>query len=318
MNPYDRGRTVTAKMKADGGIWTNEQSPVDPKRQLHRLWRTIDSDKLDDILFKSPANVRILDGISPESLSDILPSIKKSKRNTFPVYAVVSESDPDKIEIIDGFRRFSAVKLVPDAKLFVVVYKHLTQEEKEHFVKVSDIQREISLYEWGLDIKRFLDDQEKLGKKWLNKELTDIYPLSETKISTALSAIRLPIELVKELPTLNHVSATWTRSILSLKLDDETLIAVASSYTKPAKKEGEDIDAYATRVRNALLSAAKKIKMDRTVGADSTPLKTWEDMPKGIKATQTGAGTIKISISAKALTAAQKTKLRELLASFND
>lgn len=210
-------------------------------------WREliIDSKQANERCFKSPMNPRSTDFLNEESLSDILGGIRAAGENDYHVYAV--EHNDGKLEVLAGLRRTTAVQLSPGTKLklFVVKEEEIDQQTKRKLATTSDIYSEPSRFEWGLHIKKRIDQLVESGEEEPSLEqLAQYYGRTKTFIQQALRTVEIPESLVKKVGHPDYLSKSVANFFKEKKFSEEYCEELIDDFEVPARESEQSLEAY--------------------------------------------------------------------------
>lgn len=186
-------------------------------------WQTIDlpSEDVSRLTFKTTCNGRGSRLLKPSAVLDILPSIRKNKRNLFRIYALKHEDG--RFEILAGTRRAYCVSITPDAKLGVYYVEKLSDFDKIAISNIADKQDKPSPLDLGLSIVEWAKNLNEGEFSLRNAE--KVFDVSKSVIPDYMAFAGLPLELINLYPGLNYLKPQFMRKILSLKLSNEEIIS---------------------------------------------------------------------------------------------
>jgi hypothetical protein len=215
---------LIADKKAKEGVTYTTDSLIDGTPLTYQLIK-ISSNEINNRTFPSPFNHRASEYLSVSAVHDILPTIRKHKRNSKSAIGVMSGG---KIEILEGLRRRFAVTCVPGANYHVLVFDNMTEAEKSIRCSVSDIYTAPSVIDLGIKIIKYAEHYETINSKPLTvNDLSDVFFVSSGKISEARKFGLVNPDFYKLFPSLQSIGYKFMRSVLSLsklgsvELDDE-------------------------------------------------------------------------------------------------
>jgi hypothetical protein len=186
-------------------------------------WKTIDlpSEDVERLTFKTTCNGRGSTLLKPSAVLDILPSIRKNKRNLFRIYAL--KHDDGRYEILAGTRRAYCVSITPGAMLGIYYVEQLSDEDKIAISNIADKQDKPSPLDVGLSIVDWAKDL-KEGEFSL-RNASKVFGVSKTVIPDYMAFAGLPVELFNLYPGLRYLKPEFMRKILKLKLSNEEIIS---------------------------------------------------------------------------------------------
>jgi hypothetical protein len=178
------------------------------------------SNEIQSKTSKSTFNLRFEPLLNVNAVADILPSIREDKRNQKPVLAVGKLSE--KIEIIEGMRRTTAVSFVEGASLIGFAIEEPVDElDIQALAGVSDMYEKPTTIEFAI----FLKQHPKIAERSM-RDLHREYGYSVTTIARAKKVCEIPQELLALFPTAQSIPLV---SLLNLveKYDEDSLIEAA-------------------------------------------------------------------------------------------
>ncbi|KJV47235.1 chromosome partitioning protein ParB [Pantoea sp. BL1] len=220
-------------------------------------------------------NGRDQSGLTPESLRDIIRTIKLQQ--FFPAIGV---KRGDRIEILDGSRRRAAALHCKTGLDVLVTEVAITADEARRLAQDIQTAREHNLREVGM---RLLSLKE---SGLSQKEIAQSEGLSQAKVTRALQAASVPLELVTLFP--NHSELTYP-DYKTLLQAYEKLQEIGQSVEALIDTIGMDVDTVCARdglaedeVKNGILRLVRNgsqtlIQSPAKDKAVATPLWTFAD-----------------------------------------
>lgn len=205
--------------------------------------RYIDSKDIEDICVKSRFNKRSEKHLTKTSVLDLFDDIEEDKMNSVPAYGYLR---PDGIiEILAGLRRSFTVKLIPDAKLMILVSADLTGPEQmalsyssDEYRKPSNVDLAFAMHNYVIKVNSEKRQNEfKVGDE-LYDELQTVFKKSRGFINEHISFAKFPSELYDLFPDVSMINYVFLRKILTFK-NDELMVAALKSLV-PIQVEASD------------------------------------------------------------------------------
>ncbi|MFR0653795.1 ParB family protein [Pantoea sp. SIMBA_079] len=216
------------------------------KRALFSLQHVSARDVETKTFVVQETNGRDQSGLTPESLRDIIRTIKLQQ--FFPAIGV---KRGDRIEVLDGSRRRAAALLCKTGLSILVTDEDISAEEARRLAQDIQTAREHNLREVGLRLLAL--KQSGLSQK----EIAEQQGLSQAKVTRALQAASVPAELIMLFP--NHAELAYPDYKLLLQAY-EKLQEKQQSITTLVETISADIDDVAfeeglaeDEVKNAIL-----------------------------------------------------------------
>jgi ParB/RepB/Spo0J family partition protein len=170
-------------------------------------------------------NERDQDLLNIHGVADILPTIKKNKRNDFEAYA---RKQGNNFELADGSRRRRACVL-GNAALLLWVCDDLTDREMEYLSDTGNDHKQASVYERGLKYNRWLES----GRFTSASDIEREKGVARRTVTRCMNAGNLPKWLVEAFRTPNDMSVESAGKLHDLvtkrKIDIEVLKRRAES-----------------------------------------------------------------------------------------
>lgn len=143
-------------------------------------------------------NERNQELLNKHGVADILPDIKKNKRNDFEAFA---RKNGNNFELADGSRRRRAC-ILGNAALLLWVCDDLTDREMEYLSDSGNKHKQASVYERGLVYLRWLDE----GRYTSSAEISRERDVARRTVDRCLHAAKLPKWLIEAYRTPNDMS----------------------------------------------------------------------------------------------------------------
>lgn len=263
--------------------------------------RVIESESINETTYKSPYNKRSADHLSMGAVMDILPEIRRDKRNTHPAIGFVDKDG--NIEILGGMRRRKAVSLVEGGEFYVLACSTLDEKEKARIALTSDVYSEPTAVDIGFSICELRQQKAENGEAINRDELAEIFEISTGKVSECISFASLPSDLYSLFPSLSSISYRFLREAVKLhKAGEQQFRAVINEAISAGMRvaiNGSDtqdtIKARCKELETEFLILAKPFKKPQAV---KDPVTRWKDIKKikgvGIKTSRNGVISLKI------------------------
>jgi ParB/RepB/Spo0J family partition protein len=143
-------------------------------------------------------NERDQELLNEHGVADILPTIKRNKRNDFEAYA---RKIGNNFELADGSRRRRACVL-GKAALLLWVCDDLTDREMEYLSDTGNDHKQASVYERGLKYNRWLES----GRFTSASDIEREKGVARRTVTRCMNAAKLPKFLVEAFRTPNDMS----------------------------------------------------------------------------------------------------------------
>ncbi|ALU46166.1 hypothetical protein [Pseudoalteromonas rubra] len=222
----------------------------------------LDSAQVLEKTVKNQYNKRNDALLTRASLLDILPEIERDKRNTQPAIALQTG---DTFNILSGMRRRTAVSLVKDAKLVMLVAKSLSTADQRAFAFTSDVYKEPSFLDLGFTLTQFKTHMAEQGVSLSTAELAEEFEIATGKASEVMRFAALPNALYRPFPDLSLIQYRFMRQMIKLQsIHPEAFSAVVSTVREQLEttlsdpttlSEQSDVKKRTTAVQTAFLSA---------------------------------------------------------------
>lgn len=275
---YQRGTTKGAsllpapnlKVGEGGASWvspsTGEPIPFKEAR--------IKSGDVRSRITKCLYNKRDFSRLTPNSVSDIIPSIKEAKINRTPVVAV---KRPDGIfEVITGLRRSYAVSLCEDAELLIHYAESMSDADKQVLCNTSDLYNAPSLIDFGFTL---LEYKTSVGAEYSVRKAASVFGVDKSYISHAEFGASLPEALLSLYPSLDYISRRFVMKLMELKCDQATLVEAidglepvsSSGSFESVREEIAHLKKLSTALSNEIIS---RIKSKKSPNNSNKPLES--------------------------------------------
>ncbi|GEK08435.1 ParB N-terminal domain-containing protein [Pseudoalteromonas peptidolytica] len=197
-------------------------APSDPNRTIVLTCEIIPFSDIENKTTVFGQNRREQSLLSEKAVADILPAIKKDKRNLHPALCWRHDG---KLHVLSGSRRRKAC-LLAKADYVVLSSKDFNEEDAKTLAVSSDQYIAPSLWELGKaysDTKHALIQQ---GKKGSYREIAAIEGVSHTAVADALKAFEsIPVEVLKYYPTANHLGREAAKKLIAAKQEQPQFFA---------------------------------------------------------------------------------------------
>jgi len=251
-----------------------EKSPVHKNKTI--VWEplTLPSKDLLSKVRKMRYNKRSFKDLNESAVSDILPSIRKSKCNSVAVKAVYINGF---YYILGGTRRAFAVSLVEDAELKLYVCNTLDEEEIAYFCDVLDKYRTPSVLDEAYAMEEFIKDYEsEHGKKPSIDLLKKAFDYGKTSIHNLKNYAKLPKEIIGLFPSLHYIPPAFLQKLIKHD-DDDYLATLAEGFDKIDSYQylfSDDDDNDEINIEEALKAESAKLqeKILKQIKADKDAL----------------------------------------------
>lgn len=292
-------------------------SPIRPGVELSFKMRIIKSDDILKTTYKSPYNLRSADHLSIGAVLDILPEIRKDKRNTHPAFGSVDSSG--KVEVLAGMRRRKAVSLTENGEFYILVCEELNEQEKAHFALTSDEYEKPSLLDLGFTLIELKQRKAEQGIEINYDELASMYKVSTGKVSEAINFAQLPSELFSLFPSLANISVRFLRS---MKKHHKAGEGNFRATLNKAIESGMRVAVSGEDNQDSIKAKCKQLEIDflESLSHKDSPIKPtskWSDFNavSGVKVALAKNGKIKIELDDKKLSKEKLNKIYKLLES---
>jgi hypothetical protein len=204
---------LIADKKAKEGVTYSTDSLMNGAPLTYQLIKVL-TNEINEKTFASPFNHRASEYLSVSAVTDILPTIRKHKRNSKSAIGVMSGG---KIEILEGLRRRFAVSCVPGAAYHILVFDNMSEAEKSIRCSVSDIYSAPSVIDLGIKIINYAKNHESKNIAPLTvNDLSDVFFVSNGKISEARKFGLVIPDFYQLFPSLQSIGYKFMRNVLSL------------------------------------------------------------------------------------------------------
>ena len=173
------------------------------KRALFRFERIAAKDVGETTFVLMETNGRDQSGLTPESLKDITRTLKLQQ--FFPAIGI---RQGERIEILDGSRRRAAAMLCKTGLDVLVTDDAITPEEARKLAQDIQTAREHNLREVGMRLQAL--KEEGLSQK----EIAESQGLSQAKVTRALQAASVPVELIALFPVQSELTYPDYKTLL--------------------------------------------------------------------------------------------------------
>jgi hypothetical protein len=257
-------------------------------------------------------NRRYEEDITEDSLKDILPSIKKQKRNTHP--ALAERKADGTFEIMVGLRRTACCSIVEGAKLVLLYAENIPLADKLHMIGTSDIYKAPGARDTLQSIIRLKNEPEE-DEDLDNSSIKLAYDLSDTQLSEYNMFISFADLVLSVFPKGIDISYSFLRE---LNKYSHILHQNKNYFNELASKVEQDTtdEEYWQLIRNTILRHFEKLtKGDKPKAVINEHILNWankDNWTPGIKV-KTSQRQVSITFHPQNLTPEKELKLRELL-----
>lgn len=143
-------------------------------------------------------NERDQELLNKHGVADILPDIRKNKRNDFEAFA---RKDGNNFELADGSRRRRAC-ILGGAALLLWVCDDLTDKEMEYLSDSGNKHRQASVYERGVVMERWIKE----GRYTSSADISRERDIARRTVDRCRNAAKLPKWLIEAYRTPNDMS----------------------------------------------------------------------------------------------------------------
>lgn len=159
------------------------------------------------------ANQREESALTEDAVSDLIPSIKRSKGNFLPAVGV--RASDGIIELMDGRRRSWACYYADSDFRVLIPREDITEEEALYIADISLLSKALSYREQGTSLIKIM---EKNGFEQVSDLVIHLHSANYTKseheiIRLKVRAAQLPEELLQEIPDYNSLSVSDYKNI---------------------------------------------------------------------------------------------------------
>lgn len=260
------GRTFSqTPMQAGAGenVQTQTFTLATGKRALFRLERIAaqDVDKKTFVLMET--NGRDQSGLTPESLKDITRTLKLQQ--FFPAIGI---RHGERIEILDGSRRRAAALLCRTGLDVLVTDADITPEEARKLAQDIQTAREHNLREVGLRLQALKEG----GLS--QKEIAESQGLSQAKVTRALQAASVPVQLIALFPVQSELTYPDYKTLLmayeQLLEKGETVETMIDTISQEVEVICAKDELAADECKNRLLRLIKSASLSLVATQDKT------------------------------------------------
>ncbi|MCF7513377.1 ParB N-terminal domain-containing protein [Pseudoalteromonas sp. L23] len=189
-------------------------APSDPTKTIVLTCEVVPFSEIESKTTVYGQNRREQSLLSEKAVADILPAIKKDKRNLHPALCWQHNG---KLHVLSGSRRRKACMLA-EADYVVLSSKDFSDEDAKTLAVSSDQYIAPSLWELG---KAYFDTKHNLikqGQKGSYREIAAVEGVSHTAIADALKAYEsIPVEVLQLYPTANHLGREAAKKLITAK-----------------------------------------------------------------------------------------------------
>ena len=252
------------------------------------------------------------------NVSDIADGIKATGTNSYPVY--ISE-DENGSEVLVGLRRTFTV--INHGKfLTALVFKNLSDEEKRHLAKTSDIYKAPSFCDKALKVISYKEEMEKSDVIKSDSELCELFEVSKGSMSEMLSIRKYEREFFDLFPSVSVIRQKFIRLLNSkgafVQIDDVAICELKSLLGEnglyPINSTDFDESTVGEIERLILNYLEPKSKPSQT---NDVALFKPGNYGKAIKVKSTKTDQV-VSFSMKKIDESDLAAIKSILAKYND
>lgn len=205
-------------------------------------------------------NERNQDLLNEYGVADILPDIKKNKRNDFEVFA---RKDGNNFELADGSRRRRACVL-GNAALLLWVCDDLTDKEMEYLSDSGNKHKQASVYERGIVFVRWLEE----GRYTSSADISRSRGIHRRTVDRCLHAAKLPEFIVEAYRSPNDMSVESAGKLWDIisknKIDLELLKRRSDGCKTQWSSQGYSGSEMTKRLTAPVLDVSKETAKKKT------------------------------------------------------
>ncbi|WP_440056373.1 ParB N-terminal domain-containing protein (plasmid) [Pseudoalteromonas sp. T1lg65] len=203
--------------QAKAGDVVTMPAPSDPNRTIVLTCEIIPHSDIDKKTFVYGKNRREQALLSEKAVADILPAIKKDRRNLHP--ALCWQKD-GKLQVLSGSRRRKAC-LLANADYVVLSSKDFTDQDAKTLAVSSDQYIAPSLWELGKAYAQTRQTLQDEGAKGSYREIAAIEGVSHTAVADAIKTFEaIPLNVLQLYPTANHLGREAAKKIITAMQTD--------------------------------------------------------------------------------------------------
>lgn len=313
--PYTRRKSTLPKLPANDTHGLQEPSPITGEL-IEWEMLVLPSNEIPAKTIKSQYNKRSKKHLTRAAVNDILPEISELKRNTQYVKAVEIGG---KYEILEGVRRTTAVSYVPDGKLYMLVAKSLSEEEKRHYAQMSDVYREPTQLDIGYSALEIREQYKQQGDVIRDFKLAEMFAVSTGKMSEAIASASLPDSLILLFPALEFIQVRFLRQVIAwIKVNELDKFGEVIKRFEQLSEDDKNIQRESVTLQKKILkelaaSVAKEVEF-----SPATTLFTHIDVIDGIGLSVKPTGEVLLSIDTNELGDEYLELMRELISKKNN
>ncbi|ASD69327.1 ParB N-terminal domain-containing protein [Pseudoalteromonas piscicida] len=244
--------------------------------------------------------------LSEKAVADILPAIKKDKRNLHPALCWHHNG---KLHVLSGSRRRKAC-LLAEADYVVLSSKDFNDEDAKTLAVSSDQYIAPSLWELG---KAYFDTKQNLieqGHKGSYREIAAVEGVSHTAIADALKAYEsIPVEVLQLYPTANHLGREAAKKLITAKQEQPEQFSeqIAALKAQDFMKEEMSDEKRAVQITKFLT----------TFGSNDSRVESMLENDYIRVQRNLKSGDVTVKIDNRVLTDKRLEQLQKLLSSYN-
>ncbi|ATD09245.1 ParB N-terminal domain-containing protein [Pseudoalteromonas piscicida] len=281
-------------------------APSDPTKTIVLTCEVVPFSEIESKTTVYGQNRREQSLLSEKAVADILPAIKKDKRNLHPALCWQHNG---KLHVLSGSRRRKAC-LLAEADYVVLSSKDFSDEDAKTLAVSSDQYIAPSLWELGkayFDTKHNLIEQ---GQKGSYREIAAVEGVSHTAIADALKAYEsIPVEVLQLYPTANHLGREAAKKLITAKQEQpeqfsEQIAALKAQDFMTEEMSDEKRAVQITKFLTTLGSSDSRV--------ESMLENDYIRVQRNLK-----SGDVTVKIDNRVLTDKRLEQLQKLLSSYN-
>ncbi|WP_462156115.1 transcriptional regulator [Pseudoalteromonas piscicida] len=281
-------------------------APSDPTKTIVLTCEVVPFSEIETKTTVYGQNRREQSLLSEKAVADILPAIKKDKRNLHPALCWQHNG---KLHVLSGSRRRKACMLA-EADYVVLSSKDFSDEDAKTLAVSSDQYIAPSLWELGkayFDTKQSLIEQ---GQKGSYREIAAVEGVSHTAIADALKAYEsIPVEVLQLYPTANHLGREAAKKLITAKQEqpEQFLEQIAALKAQDFMTEEMSDEKRAVQITKFLT----------TFGSNDSRVESMLENDYIRVQRNLKSGDVTVKIDNRVLTDKRLEQLQKLLSSYN-
>ncbi|AXQ99932.1 ParB N-terminal domain-containing protein [Pseudoalteromonas piscicida] len=281
-------------------------APSDPTKTIVLTCEVVPFNEIESKTTVYGQNRREQSLLSEKAVADILPAIKKDKRNLHPALCWHHNG---KLHVLSGSRRRKAC-LLAEADYVVLSSKDFNDEDAKTLAVSSDQYIAPSLWELG---KAYFDTKQNLieqGHKGSYREIAAVEGVSHTAIADALKAYEsIPVEVLQLYPTANHLGREAAKKLITAKQEQPEQFSeqIAALKAQDFMKEEMSDEKRAVQITKFLT----------TFGSNDSRVESMLENDYIRVQRNLKSGDVTVKIDNRVLTDKRLEQLQKLLSSYN-